>query len=322
MPGEYARLPLSPAGTLLLRGADLELRAFENLCRHRGAALLDAPCGRVSALVCPYHRWVYDLRGALTSAPHTRSLRGFDPGEHALLARPVRTALGFAFAGPVGGEPKRSLDVQLEGLGAQLEPLLPRRLHLGRRVTYDVAANWKLLAENFLESHHFPAVHPELEALTPTRLAETMPRQGRWLGGTMLPRQGAETVALDGKRSGRPILRKDASDQRVYDYFVWPNMMLSAQPDYLLVYRLYPQSEARTLIIADTYFHPEAASGAHDLAPVLTLWETINRQDHRVCESQQRALGSRSAQPGVYAEVEESMHAFDRWVAEAYLRMR
>jgi glycine betaine catabolism A len=333
LPGAYAVVPVSPAGSILVRGPDLTLRALENLCRHRGATLVEGSCGRADALVCPYHRWSYDLRGRLVEAPHTGSLKAFERSAYGLLERPVACAHGFAFLGPVGSGAgakgvaeqgaAAALAEQLDGLDEQLEgpsPLGARlALHLGRSVAHDVGANWKLLIENFLESHHFPTIHPELERLTPSGQAQTLASRGRWLGGTMLLATGAETVSSDGLLHGRPLLRRDAADRRVYDYLIWPNLLLSFQPDYMLTYRIYPLSPCLTRVVAETYFHAETGTGAFDLSGVLGLWDRINRQDHRVCERQQVGLGSRPAEPGVYAEVEESTHAFDRWIAEAYL---
>lgn len=196
-----------------------------------------------------------------------------------------------------------------------------RHLRLGRRAGYAVAANWKLLVENFQESHHFPGVHPGLERLTPSSRADSRLGDGPWLGGTMDIVGGAETVSLDGLLHGRPTLAGTRAEDRlqVFDAFLFPALLWSVQPDYLLTYRLTPLSPGETHVVADIHFHPAAFSADFDASEVFAFWDRVNEEDRSICERQQRALRSRGHPPGRYTSVEDGVHAFDRLVALRYL---
>lgn len=318
-PGSYLRAPLTSAGVVVARGADLALRALHNVCQHRGACLVDQDRGRSQQLVCPYHGWTYGLDGALRSTP---ALSRVPASERAALGlRPARLAEhgGLIFVCP--GDPWASIDETLDGLAPELARFPLRRLHLGRRLSHQARANWKLLAENFLESHHFPPVHPELERLTAAAEACTLPARGAWFGGTMRLRDGADTVSRDGSLGGRaPLL---PGERLVHDYLLWPACMLSVQPDYLLVYRLWPLAADLTTIVSEIWFHPASeADPAFDPEPVFSLWDAINAQDRAICESQQRGVASPGFGGGRYVAVEESSHRFAAMVARSYLGQR
>lgn len=314
LPGSCVVAPVTPEGVAVVRGHDLRLRAFSNACQHRGACLLDPDTSRVSRIVCPYHGWTYGLDGALRSTPPL-SRPADDPATYALPRAHVVEHAGLVFV--CAADPRHTVEHDLDGIDGELGRFSLRRLHLGRRVEHEAGANWKLLAENFLESLHFPAVHPELERLTPHSLASTLPPRGRWFGGTM-DLVDAETVSLDGKLRGRPLLRPPG-DGRIYDYLLFPNCMLSVQPDYLLTYRLWPRAADRTRIVSEIWFHPSvAADPGFDPTPVFAFWDRTNAQDRAVCERQQRGLRAPSFRGGRYCSVEESSHRFATMIAQLY----
>ncbi|RYE92018.1 MAG: aromatic ring-hydroxylating dioxygenase subunit alpha, partial [Myxococcales bacterium] len=317
-PGDLVLAPLTPAGVAVVRGPDLELRALHNVCRHRSSCLLDPDTthARVERLACPYHGWTYDLRGALRSTPPASApptTRGLD-----LRAAAVGEEAGLVFVCPE--HPYDTLARATAGLAAELSRWPLRRLHLGRRRDDEARANWKLLAENFLESHHFPVAHPALERCTPAARASTLPPSGAWFGGTMELAADAATASPDGATHGRPPLVPGL--RQVHDYLLFPGCMLSVQPDYLLVYRLTPLAADRTRVTSEIWLHPTAAALDLDLAPLLAFWDEINRQDRQACERQQRGLASSAAGPGLYLPVEESCARFAAMVARSYLGQR
>lgn len=318
-PGSFVLAPVTPEGVLIARGADLGLYAHYNVCRHRAALLCREPAGRVDAFVCPYHAWRYELTGRLSAAPGTDGLEDFRLADHRL--SPVRVAewKGFVFVNPSGDAPP--LAEALAPVPAHLERLHLGPLRLGRRVEHEVAANWKLLIENFQESHHFKSVHRALERWTPFERSSSFIADGAWLGGTMEIVDEAETVSLDGRRHGRPLLggTDEVDRRRVYDYFCWPNLLLSAQPDYLLSYRIWPLAPARSRVTADILFHPAAFGAGFEPRDVYDFWDVTNREDREICESQQIGLGSRGFARGRYATSEDGTHAFDQRMARFYL---
>jgi Rieske 2Fe-2S family protein len=316
-----ARRSPTSAGAIVVRSEDGSLRAVHNVCRHRGMTLLDG-CGvGVSRIVCPYHAWSYDLRGRLVSAPATRQIPGFD--REVLGLRPVQleTFGGFVFINLAWDTV--SLRDWLDDLPAQFDGIPLEGLVLGRRASYDVAANWKLLMENFAESYHFGPVHSRLERHTPSRQAESLDSRGPWQGGWMPLAPGSETVSTDGKRHGRALLRTQGAHRHgVLDYVVWPNLFLSLQPDYLLAYRLEPLSATRTRVVLDVLF--DAASGASaagaaiEAPDVFDFWDGTNREDFAICEGQQLGIASPGYVPGRYTPQEEGVYEFDKIAAERY----
>lgn len=318
LPGAWLRADVGGEDVILVRGVDLALRAFYNVCSHRGAPLCQGASGRHSTLRCPYHGWTYELSGALREAPHTAGIAGFNPEEQGLSPVRVEAWQGFLFATLDGDAPPLT-----EALGTPPPRVARaglRHLRLGRRAEHVVAANWKLLAENFQESLHFADIHPGLERLTPSARAASVLGDGPWLGGIMDIVDGAETVSLDGDRRNRPWLAGTLPEdrRRVFDALLFPGLLLSLQPDYLLTYRLVPQGPTETRVIADIHFHPAAFTADFDPENVYSFWDRVNAEDRAICERQQMGLRSRGARRGRYTSVEDGVHAFDRLVARRY----
>lgn len=311
LPGQWLRETVGGEPVLVVRGPDLRLRAFFDVCRHRGASLVGrASCGRTARLECPYHGWTYELDGRLRVAPFVAPT--LDRTKHGLREVHVDVWRGFVFVTLDGDAP--ALETWLGATPPWLTSDVLTSLRRGRRSSYEVAANWKLLVENFQESHHFTRVHRALEALTPTAEARSWLTSGPWLGGTM-EIADAETVSLDGSRHGRPLLVPSDGKGIVFDAMLFPSLLTSLQPDYLLTYRLTPLEAARTRVTADVYFHPAAFVPGFDPSDVYGFWDRVNAEDRAICEDQQANARSRGFDPVCYVTVEEGMHAFDRMVA-------
>src|SRR5919201_217408 len=200
-----AFVPREVAGeSLLVVGDDDGVpHAFFNVCRHRAARLVTEREGEVRRLRCPYHAWSYEFDGARGSAPHTEDIEGFDRACSRL--RPVRTEVlhGLVFCDTLGCAPPLA-----EHVGAAAEHLARYRvsdLARTRAITYDVAANWKAIAENYSECLHCPGVHPELNRLSPYTSGEEYDGPGLWCGGTMTIPDGAATMGRDGGGVVRPL---------------------------------------------------------------------------------------------------------------------
>lgn len=320
--GTYFTTELDGEPLLVVRGRDGQLRAFYNVCQHRGTAVVEEPCGKAVRFQCPYHAWIYDLEGNLVRAKHTEDLEDFSLSDFGLNGVRLETWQGFVFL---------NLDAGAAPLGDQLGDLVERfarfdfaALRPARTITYDVAANWKFIAENYSECYHCPGLHPQLNQLTPYDVGAEYEPQGAWQGGWMELVAGAETMALDGgqgSRRGRPAMTGiTALDERRIDYYiVWPTTFLSIHPDYLLVHRLSPDGPSRTRIVCEFLF-PEStiAMPGFDPSDAVAFWDLTNLQDWHACELQQRGTASRSWVAGRYSNLEESVHAFDQMVADRY----
>lgn len=310
--GAWTRVPLPGASLVLLRGHDGEVRALHDVCRHRGVQLLDGLEGRLASaeIACPYHGWCYDPCGRLLRAPGLQ-----DDAERPALG--LHTAHTWSRWGQRFVAPDPPPRARRAG-PPWLDELTRVPLRRARRVRWEVAANWKLLVENFQESHHFPRIHPGLEARTPARDSTSLPGDG-WLGGTMLLRDDLETVSLSGRRHDRPFIVPPARRRTVFDAWVAPNLLTSLQPDYLLTYRLAPRSVDRTDITAEIHLHADAPADPAVLEDISAFWDRTNAEDRAVCERQQRGLADRDHTPHRYARGEDGMHAFDVWWAARVL---
>jgi Rieske 2Fe-2S family protein len=306
---------------LLVRGEDGVLRAFANSCRHRGHELL--ACGQgaqAKAIICPYHAWTYSLEGELRGAAGFRRQPGFDFSQWGLPQLPVTEWHGLVFVDSSGGQ-SGSLTGALAKLAELVAPYEPERLVTVAQHSYDSAANWKILTENYHECYHCPSIHPELCRVSPPRSGENYAADGAWIGGWMDLRDGMATMSLDGSSDGVPLRGLDAHGLRTVIYVnIFPNVLLSLHPDYVMTHRLTPVAADRTRIECSWAFAPEAvARPDFDPGYAVEFWDITNRQDWAACESVQRGLASPHASPGPLSPAEDAVYSYVTAIARGYL---
>ena len=320
-PGDQRAEATGTGSVLLVRGEDGELRAFANTCRHRGHELL--PCGegaQQKMIICPYHAWTYSLDGDLRAAATFRKVPGFDFGDWGLRRLPASEWHGLIFVDTSGGA-AGSLTDTLGKLDDLVAPYEPERLVTAGVHSYDSAANWKILTENYHECYHCPSIHPELCRVSPPRSGENYDEDGAWIGGWMELRDGMETMSLDGTSHGVPLRGLDAHGLRTVIYVnIFPNILLSLHPDYVMTHRMVPVAADRTLVECTWAFAPEAVARADfDPGYAVEFWDITNRQDWAACESVQRGLASPHALPGPLAPNEDAVYSFVTTIARGYL---
>jgi Rieske 2Fe-2S family protein len=315
-PGDRLLADVAGESIVVVRDEDGGLRGFHNVCRHRGAELVDpaAPaCGTFGAAIrCPYHAWTYGLDGRLRRAPFLDQAATPDVALHPVA---VDTWGGFVFAHLTPGEARP--------LGEQLGPIPDRvrryplaELRRGLTFHYDVATNWKVVAENYNECYHCGPVHPELCDLVPAF------RRGgsglEWPDG--IPhRDGAWTFTVSGTSERRPFDGLDEAERtRHKGELVYPNLLLSLSAEHVAAFRLAPRGPATTTIECDLLFHPdELARPGFDPSDAGDLWDLVNRQDWSICESVQRGMSSRAWSGGWFAPMEDDTADITRWYASA-----
>jgi glycine betaine catabolism A len=318
-PGDQRAVPVGSGSVLLTRDGGGALHAFANFCRHRGHELL--ACGDAAqrpAIVCPYHSWTYGLSGELRAAKGFKGTPGFDESRWGLVELPVTDWHGLIFVDGSGtAEP---MDAALADLDQVVAPYEPERLIVADRHCYDATANWKILTENYHECYHCPVIHPELCRVSPPSSGENYSTSGPWLGGWMQLRDGMDTMSLDGASLGVPLRGLDPASLRTVIYVsIFPNVLLSLHPDYVMTHVLTPVAVDRTLIECSWAFAPEslAAPGFHP-GYAVEFWDITNRQDWGACESVQRGLESRHARPGPLSPDEDAVYGFVTQVARGY----
>jgi glycine betaine catabolism A len=312
-PGDYALFESAGESVILVRGRDQALRAFFNVCRHRGTRLCEAESGRFGGgIQCSYHAWTYGLDGALLGAPLMAEVPWFDRAEYSLVPAALATWEGFVFVNLA--ERPRPLEDSLQPLLGRFAPWRLGSLASARRITYDVRANWKLIFQNFSECYHCPPVHPALAKLSHYRSGANNLRAGGILGGYMLIDEKGGSLTMSGRLCGAPFADLPYDErQRVYYYSIFPSMFLTIQPDFVMVTRLSPKEIGRTEVVCDWLFAPESAqSPGFDPSDGVEIWDVTNRQDWHMCELAQKGVSSRAYRPGPYSRDESLLAAFDQ----------
>ena len=194
-------------------------------------------------------------------------------------------------------------------------------LRRARRIEYEVGANWKVIGENYSECYHCPGVHPQLNRLTPYDRGRNLESNGPWAGGWMELVDAPTRCRVDGGTHGRPPLPGIDGDehQRIYYFVVWPNLLLSLHPDYVMTHQVWPIDAERSHVVCEWLFEPETmAQPDFDPSDAVDFWDLTNRQDWAVCERQQEGTRSRSYTAGRYSLMEDMVHAFDLMAADRY----
>jgi Rieske 2Fe-2S family protein len=302
--------------------AEDDIRMFANTCRHRGHELLaDGETSERRSILCPYHAWSYSLDGSLLSAPGFRDEPTFAAADHGLVELPVVVWEGWVFGHglhPLGDGSVPSFEEHLGALAGIVAAYRPGRLRLADRHTYRIAANWKVVAENYHECYHCPLIHPELCRVSPPNSGENYRLPGSWVGGAMVLRDGMRSMSLTGELAATPL--PDVDPTRVEYLHVLPNLLISAHPDYVMAHRLVPRAPDRTWIECSWFVLPDAGGQLPTATGAVEFWDRTNRQDWAACESVQRGLASPHFRPGPFAPNEDAVARLVSLLGRAYLR--
>ena len=322
-PGSRGSHRIGDEGVFLVRGEDSELRAFYNVCRHRGHEVVEAGdhiAGRT--LQCPYHGWIYNLDGTLRGAPGFRDVPAFDPSKQTLT--PVRAVEwhGWVLVNASGDAPE--FDEYIGDLEDLVRDHEPERLSVAASQEYVLQANWKVVASNYHECYHCSNIHPQLCRVTPTDSGFNLDPTGAWVGGPMDLMEHAQTMSLSGESRG-VVLRglDDRKRRQVFYLQLFPNLLISLHPYYVLTHVLEPMSAGVTRVECEWLFPPEALGlSGFDPKYAVEFWDITNRQDWHACESVQRGVSSRGYRPGLLSRREDAAHQFLALVARSHLAGR
>ena len=293
--GDYATASIANVPLVLVRGDDGVLRAFHNVCRHRAGPLAEG-CGHgARVLRCRYHGWTYGLDGVLRSATEMAGATDFDPSRIALPPARVEAWHGLVFAA-LGDAPP--LAEVLAGVAERSAAHALADLAFERRVAYEVACNWKVYVDNFLEGYHLPHVHPSLNRVLDYRAYDT----------ALAPWHSLQSSPIAGGTG--PY----GAGEALY-WFVYPNTMLNVLPGRLQTNRVLPLAPDRCRVEFDYYYAPGAdALREADLA----FADDVQHEDIAICEAVQRGLASRSYAAGrLNPKRESGVHHFHELLRRA-----
>jgi phenylpropionate dioxygenase-like ring-hydroxylating dioxygenase large terminal subunit len=320
--GAFRTLDVGRENVILVRGRDGQLRAFLNVCRHRGARVCMERSGVARRNIqCGYHAWTYGLDGKLVAAPNLTQMPDLDRTAYGLVPVPVREWLGYAWV-CVADEPPPFEDTVIgavtERLGGAgiIEGWDIENLEVGRRISYDVRANWKLIIENFMECYHCATIHPELTEVLP-EFADGFAAQ-YFVGHGAAFADEAEGFTVDGS-AGVTVIPGvvDGHDRKYYAITVNPQVFINLVPDHVIFHRMFPVGPDRTVVECDWLYLPEVVRNGQDLDRSVELFHRVNQQDFDACERCQLAASSKAyAQGGVLVPSEHHIGAFHTWVTE------
>lgn len=280
--GDHVVADLAGLPVLAVRGADGAIRAFHNVCRHRAGPIAQCDGLGAKALRCRYHGWTYTLEGQLRSAPEMGSAECFDVADIRLPQLAVKVWQGMVFAA-VDAARAPAFDAFVAGIDARLgdgRGLAQYGHH--HRVGYDVACNWKVYVDNYLEGYHVPHVHPGLNRLLDYRSYVT--EVAAWHSLQWSPLESDSTLYGNG----------DA----LY-YWLWPNTMLNILPGRLQTNRIVPLGVDRCRVEFDFYYPLDDSDEGHARRKAdLSFSDEVQHEDLGICEDVQRGLASGSYEPG------------------------
>src|SRR5690349_18886903 len=319
-PGAWLRLEIADESILVVRSKDEQIRAFYDVCRHRGSRICDGEQGEVRThLRCPYHAWGYALDGTLVTTPMIEKDE-IDRPSTSLWPVHVDIWEEFVFVNLSREQPRPLLEHLAD---QQDDPLSLARvgladLRIAHVTVNEVQANWKIVIENYNECLHCPAIHPELVAIVPAYRKGSIFENGRQDGGVSLA--DGRTAIVDDPRLRLPLLpgfRGQGDPESYYGALVYPTMFLDVDGSSCLATAVFPTGPRSCRLVTEYLFSPEAlADPDFDPSPVVEFNERVTRQDNEACERVQRGVTSRAFDHGVFPAKDSWVHAFD----QRYLR--
>lgn len=354
-PGDYITVQIGRNSVLLVRGDDMQVRAFHNVCRHRGTRLCQEDKGVVGNLVCPYHQWTYDLSGKLLFAEGMG--KAFDVSQHSLKPVHLRNIGGLLFICLSEDAP-----ADIDEMARTIEPyVLPHRMadcKVAKQTDLIEDCNWKLTVENNRECYHCAANHPELAVSLSAFIlddfdpndpsisdeareyhAERERGRTRW-AELQLPFQQVERLdsCVTGFRAERfPLAKAGAShtldtdvackrlladfkESALGDLSFWtqPNSWHHFMSDHIITFAVLPIAVDKTLVRTTWMVHKDAVEGVdYDLENLTTVWTATNAQDRHLAEGVQRGAYSKAYEPGPLSPVTENyVNQFGNWYVE------
>lgn len=303
-PGQFVTAEIVGEPLLIVRGADSQLRAFHNVCRHHAAAVATQEDGHATIFRCPYHGWSYGLDGSLKGAPEFEGVCDFDRAQNGLVPLQVDTWEQFIF---VSLDPKAtSLNAFLGNLARRMAPLNISSLHFFERRIYNLNCNWKVFVDNYLDGgYHVPHLHKGLNSVLDYK-QYTIECEDRYCLQSSPMVATTEDANVAATRTG----------DRAWYFWQYPNFMINIYSGYMDTNLVLPDGVDRCKVIFDFYFDDVSESATERNRQSISVGERVNDEDVSICEAVQRGLHSRAYQAGrLSVRREAGEHLFHRLLA-------
>ena len=288
-PGCYLTVQVCEQNIIVIRDKSGELRAYYNVCQHRGHELLFGS-GKVGTITCPYHAWSYGFDGELKAARNTEKLVDFDKCQFSLRQVQVEVFCGLVF---VNLDPEaESLKVQTGDLESEIRQYCPRvdEVQFAQRDEYDVASNWKVLVDNFLECYHCQPAHKDFVSLVDMDSYRTK------VNGIY---SSQISDAANTTESNAYHFEKGEVDFGYAGWFLWPNLTIWIYPGEpnISILQIIPNGAGRTIEYQDWYLpNPEPSQQQRDAMAYQK--DVLQPEDVGLCESVYRGLQSKGYNQG------------------------
>ncbi|MBT3557630.1 MAG: aromatic ring-hydroxylating dioxygenase subunit alpha [Rhodospirillales bacterium] len=320
--GSYVRVDVQDQGVLVIKGRDGELRAFYNVCQHRGHEMVKDDDGRLrNLMVCPYHAWAYDFEGSLVRARNTEELPDFDKCNFGLKSVKLEVLADFVY---VNLDPDaESLNDLTPGIEEEMRYYMPQlgELEFAGRVTYEVGCNWKVLIDNFLECYHCAPAHPALVDLMDmdTYTTKTYQIHSSHIAGAPLSVNNAAYS-----------FEKGDVDFGYAAWYLWPNLTIWAYPGepLILTLQIVPTGPETSIEYLDCYTMDGKRTPQLEEA-IKYMDEVLQPEDIGLCESVQKGLRSNGYNQGRFvvdeteSELSEhAVHHFQEMLLDALDRVK
>ncbi|MFL7009256.1 aromatic ring-hydroxylating oxygenase subunit alpha [Enterovibrio norvegicus] len=343
--GSFTTLDVGGNPIIIVRDNKDQIRAFHNVCRHRGSKICTTQKGKSAKLVCPYHQWTYDLDGSLVFAGVDMG-DDFDKSLYSLHPVHCENAGGYIFVCLADTPPP--IQEFLDDLNHYLEPYDMANTKVAYESTIIEKANWKLVVENNRECYHCDGSHPELlhtllewddnndPRATPEFIALVEKQQKLWSGHDIpfkfkgayglrnrmvrTPlKEGTHAMTMDGKAASKKLMgRIDTPDLGVLRILHLPNSWNHGGGDNLIAFQILPVSPQETKVITRWIVHKDAVEGVdYDVENLIHVWMATNAQDRTLAETNQLGVNSKAYQPGPYSKTYEfGVINFVNWYCE------
>jgi phenylpropionate dioxygenase-like ring-hydroxylating dioxygenase large terminal subunit len=303
-PGQFVTAHVAGEPVVVVRGNDGILRGFYNVCRHHAAAVVTEPCGQASILHCPYHGWNYGLDGSLKGMPEFDGVKDFERQQNGLVPLKAETWEKFVF---VNLDPKAvSLKDFLGRLVKRVAPLGVSQLHFFATRTYDIACNWKVFVDNYLDGgYHVPHLHKGLNSVLDYK-EYTIENEDRYCLQSSPMVASDEDKATDATRKG----------DRAWYFWQYPNLMINCYEGYMDTNLVLPIDVDHCRVIFDFYFADVSDAKRAYNEQSVAVGARVQDEDLGICEAVQRGLKSRAYGAGrLSVRREAGEHLFHRLLA-------
>ena len=313
-PGQYKIINIGSESIIVLKNHKNQIRAHYNLCRHRGTRICQKSDGKFSkSIQCSYHGWVYSLNGDLIGSPHMDNIKNFNKSDYGLHSVKLKLWEGFIFI---------NLSKNPTNFEKKFSPLINRfdqwkisSLNTFETKKYNVKGNWKLVIQNYCECYHCPILHPDLAAIHNYMGGKNDLFEGAFLGGYMEFNKNKKSITESGELCS-PIIPgiKKENEKRVYYYSIFPNMLLSLHPEYVMYHIVWPNGHDQCKVECSWLFAKDVInSSKYQPQKAVEFWDMTNKQDWHISELSQLGIQSKKYFPSPYSGQESLLAAFDSY---------